>query len=57
MNKKIISLLFTSILLVGCGSSSGETSSEQTSSSEEIKNITGLTVTGFETRHTDIQLN
>lgn len=53
MKKQIITLLFTSLLLVGCGSSS-QASSEQ--SSEEVKQITNLTATGYEVRHTDIQL-
>ena len=100
MNKKIITLLFTFILLVSCSSgdnptsetsstsqasqstvtssetsseeisseeesseelsseelSSEEESSEDTSSKEEISAITNLEVTGYEVRHTDIQL-
>ena len=64
MKKQIITLLFTSLLLVGCGSSGGDTSVSESSSGQatseqssvEVKQITNLTATGYEVRHTDIQL-
>ena len=43
MNKRIISLIFTSFLLISCGG-------------ESKKQIKELKASGYETHHTDIQL-